>query len=306
MDASDWLRLTDNPESLAPFCTRPPDLASFDLFSVHIDERDTGLTLGFALDSLPGRPCGGVDGRRTQRLRVLPHLRRNRPPAHQRLVRLPRGCGDPDGGRVRRNSYGDPWRRSLGVLGRPPRPRPEDPGLLRLTPRMNTRPRHRPRPGRTSAQDVASDDITRPRCPPSTAVASPRRISAGVHTERAADPVSGGSHRHEELGQELIDIAPGNPDALYPYENLLPVVELLIANGNRFTAAGNGFQRQPHGWVCELELPLDFDLLTREVTFPPIIKAGPQGDGVLDMGTWCLISGPGERASRIVMPKQVE
>ncbi|CAG6397834.1 immunity 50 family protein [Streptomyces cocklensis] len=56
MDASDWLRLTDNPESLAPFCTRPPDLASFDLFSVHIDERDTGLTLGFALDSLPGRP----------------------------------------------------------------------------------------------------------------------------------------------------------------------------------------------------------------------------------------------------------
>nr|WSX77856.1 hypothetical protein OH826_30860 [Streptomyces sp. NBC_00899] len=104
----------------------------------------------------------------------------------------------------------------------------------------------------------------------------------------------------------MIDIAPGNPDALYPYENLLPVVELLIANGNRFTAAGNGFQRQPHGWVCELELPLDFDLLTREVTFPPIIKAGPQGDGVLDMGTWCLISGPGERASRIVMPKQVE
>jgi hypothetical protein len=56
MDGSDWLRLTDNPEALAPLYTRPPELTSFDLFSVHIDERDTSLTLGFALDSLPERP----------------------------------------------------------------------------------------------------------------------------------------------------------------------------------------------------------------------------------------------------------
>ncbi|SHM97452.1 Imm50 family immunity protein [Actinacidiphila paucisporea] len=56
MDGSDWLRLMDSSEALARLYTRPPDLASFDLFSVHIDERDTSLTLGFALDSLPERP----------------------------------------------------------------------------------------------------------------------------------------------------------------------------------------------------------------------------------------------------------
>jgi hypothetical protein len=104
----------------------------------------------------------------------------------------------------------------------------------------------------------------------------------------------------------MIDIAPGDPDALTPYATLQPVVDLLIAHGNRFTPTGEGFQHQPHGWVCELELPLDFALLAREVTFPPVVKARPQGDGILDMGTWCLISGPGERASRIVMPPRID
>ncbi|CAG6397860.1 immunity 50 family protein [Streptomyces cocklensis] len=56
MDGSDWLQLTDTPEALALLFTRPPDLTSFDLFSIHIDERDTSLTLGFALDALPERP----------------------------------------------------------------------------------------------------------------------------------------------------------------------------------------------------------------------------------------------------------
>lgn len=32
--------------------------------------------------------------------------------------------------------------------------------------------------------------------------------------------------------------------------------------------------------------------------FPPTIDAGPDGDGILDRSTWCLISGPGERARR--------
>lgn len=104
----------------------------------------------------------------------------------------------------------------------------------------------------------------------------------------------------------MIDIAPGDPDALYPYENLLPVVDLLVAHGNRFTAAGERFQLTRDGWICELELPLDFDLLTREVTFPPLVEADPGHDGILDHGTWCLISGPGERASSIVMPTRLD
>ncbi|MFI8277659.1 hypothetical protein ACIGBH_22675 [Streptomyces sp. NPDC085929] len=68
-----------------------------------------------------------------------------------------------------------------------------------------------------------------------------------------------------------------------------------------------GFIVDPRGGAAfELELPLNFDLLASEVTFPETVEAGPERDGILDRGTWCLISGPGERASRIVMPKRLD
>lgn len=104
----------------------------------------------------------------------------------------------------------------------------------------------------------------------------------------------------------MIDIAPGDPDAPAPYATLQPVVDLLLAHGNRYTAAGDGFRLTRDGWICELELPLDFDLLAREVAFPPVVKADPSHDGILDQGTWCLISGPGERAGSIVMPHRID
>ncbi|MFF3653129.1 hypothetical protein ACFYXV_31385 [Streptomyces sp. NPDC002181] len=105
----------------------------------------------------------------------------------------------------------------------------------------------------------------------------------------------------------MIEISPGDPESAEPYRSLLPVVELLLAHGNRYVPGREGFIVDPRGGaVCELELPLEFDLLASEVTFPPTVKAKPGGDGILDRETWCLISGPGERASRIVMPKRLE
>ncbi|MFE2147836.1 hypothetical protein ACFXA3_39980 [Streptomyces sp. NPDC059456] len=101
----------------------------------------------------------------------------------------------------------------------------------------------------------------------------------------------------------MIEIAPGDPESAEPHRNLLPVVELLLAHGNRFVPGREGFVVDPRGGaVCELELPLDFDLLAAEVTFPETVRARPDRDGILDRATWCLISGPGERASRIVLP----
>ncbi|MEV6583256.1 hypothetical protein AB0M92_34435 [Streptomyces sp. NPDC051582] len=105
----------------------------------------------------------------------------------------------------------------------------------------------------------------------------------------------------------MIEIAPGDPGSSEPYRSLLPVVDLLLAHGNRYVPGREGFIVDPRGGaVCELELPLDFDLLAAEVTFPPAVNAKPDRDGILDRGTWCLISGPGERASRIVMPKRLD
>nr|WSW48037.1 hypothetical protein OG296_35925 [Streptomyces sp. NBC_01001] len=105
----------------------------------------------------------------------------------------------------------------------------------------------------------------------------------------------------------MIEIAPGDPGSAEPYRSLLPVVELLLAHGNRYVPGREGFIEDPHGGAaCELELPLDFDLLAAEVTFPDTVDARPEGDGILDLETWCLISGPGERASRIVKPKRLD
>jgi hypothetical protein len=56
MSASDWPGLLEEPAEAAQFFATPPDLARFDLFYLHIDERETGVTLGFALDELPDRP----------------------------------------------------------------------------------------------------------------------------------------------------------------------------------------------------------------------------------------------------------
>ncbi|WP_158709955.1 hypothetical protein [Streptomyces katrae] len=105
----------------------------------------------------------------------------------------------------------------------------------------------------------------------------------------------------------MIEIAPGDPGSAAPYSTLLPVVALLLAHGNRYVPGREGFIVDPRGGAaCELELPLDFELLAAEVTFPETVDARPERDGILDRGTWCLISGPGERASRIVMPKRVD
>lgn len=101
----------------------------------------------------------------------------------------------------------------------------------------------------------------------------------------------------------MIQLEPGDPGSPKRYSNLLPVVELLLAHGNRYAEGyEEGFALDPRGggYICELALPIDFDLLEREVVLPPTITAKRKYDSVLDRSTWCMISGPGERASRIV------
>ncbi|CAG7649740.1 hypothetical protein [Actinacidiphila bryophytorum] len=113
-------------------------------------------------------------------------------------------------------------------------------------------------------------------------------VDAGASgTDTAGDHADDGAAAHGEGGQRAVD----------PRDR---------HHGNRYTAAGEGFRLTRDGWICELELPLDFDLLAREVAFPPVVKADPSHDGILDQGTWCLISGPGERAGSIVMPHRTD
>jgi hypothetical protein len=79
------------------------------------------------------------------------------------------------------------------------------------------------------------------------------------------------------------------PDWSRPYGHLLPVVDVLVAGGNRFIRGG--FYKNVDGWRCELVDPLDFELLRRRFRFPESICLAPGRDLVLCRRTWAAIEG---------------
>lgn len=84
-------------------------------------------------------------------------------------------------------------------------------------------------------------------------------------------------------------------DAARPYANILPIDDLLVAHGNR--VIGGGFVLSQHGWRCQLDSSLDFDVIARTFVLPPTILVSPSTDSVLDQLSWCVIEGPGASAS---------
>jgi len=80
-------------------------------------------------------------------------------------------------------------------------------------------------------------------------------------------------------------------DAQRPFANLLPLVDLLISEGNELI--DGGFVLNPDGWRCRLERPLDFELIREGFEVPDNIQLSPNHDTVLDRLTWCSIEGPG-------------
>ena len=79
------------------------------------------------------------------------------------------------------------------------------------------------------------------------------------------------------------------PDWSRPYGHLLPVVDVLVAGGNRVIRGG--FHRDVDGWRCELADPLDFELLRKRFRFPESICLAPGRDLVLCRRTWAAIEG---------------
>ncbi|MFG2756999.1 Imm50 family immunity protein [Streptomyces wuyuanensis] len=56
MAISDWTNLLTDPRGLTEVFSEVPALGHCFLYSVHIDERDRGITLGFDTRSVPDRP----------------------------------------------------------------------------------------------------------------------------------------------------------------------------------------------------------------------------------------------------------
>jgi hypothetical protein len=85
------------------------------------------------------------------------------------------------------------------------------------------------------------------------------------------------------------------PDWSRPYGHLLPVVDVLVAGGNRVMRGG--FHKDVDGWRCELLDPLDFELLRKRFRFPESICLAPSRDLVLCRRTWAAIEGGKARSN---------
>jgi hypothetical protein len=86
------------------------------------------------------------------------------------------------------------------------------------------------------------------------------------------------------------------PDWSRPYGHLLPVVDVLVAGGNRVIRGG--FHKDVDGWRCELVDPLNFELLRKRFRFPESICLAPGRNLVLCRRTWAAIEG-GKARSQI-------
>ena len=88
------------------------------------------------------------------------------------------------------------------------------------------------------------------------------------------------------------------PDWSRPYGHLLPVVDVLVAGGNRVIRGG--FHKNVDGWRCELVDPLDFELLRKRFRFPESICLAPGRDLVLCRRTWAAIEGGKASSSSVI------
>ena len=91
----------------------------------------------------------------------------------------------------------------------------------------------------------------------------------------------------------MVEISSRSQDDARPYQNLMPIVDLLLEHGN--TVVDNGFLLNPDGWRCRMSRPLDLDLVRRRFVLPGTILISDVHDSILDQLSWCVIEGPGSR-----------
>lgn len=88
------------------------------------------------------------------------------------------------------------------------------------------------------------------------------------------------------------------PDDQPPYENLRPLIEALLEDGNAFAKplGGHipdraGFYLDRDGWVCDLREPIDFDLLEKRFDMPSSIRTNRPNSTICDDLSWVQIRG---------------
>jgi hypothetical protein len=100
-------------------------------------------------------------------------------------------------------------------------------------------------------------------------------------TDEDADPT---------IQDARVNLSRTSDDPKAPYANLLPLVDVLVQDGNRLF--DGGFILNKGGWSCRFVHSLNFGLLVDRFEFPENIRLSAQHDTILDRLTWCSITGP--------------
>ena len=88
--------------------------------------------------------------------------------------------------------------------------------------------------------------------------------------------------------KESIKPLPDDKDR--PFEHLLPIVEALLAEGNKSQHPGL-FVLEKDGWRCDLMHPIDFGFLEKHFSFPRSIRLSRKYGSILDELSWIEIKG---------------
>jgi hypothetical protein len=95
-----------------------------------------------------------------------------------------------------------------------------------------------------------------------------------------------------------IAIQPESSSGTKPYEHLKPIVQALIADGNRPSKAHGsipvdelGFYHDRDGWLCVLRDPINFTLIATEFELPSSIKFNEKENAIFCERSWIEIRG---------------
>jgi hypothetical protein len=84
-----------------------------------------------------------------------------------------------------------------------------------------------------------------------------------------------------------------------PYRPLVPIVQLLLRSGNSLSydqqQQSSGFMPTQGGWVCYLNDPIDFDLVSTKFELPTKVRLSRAEDTIFDERTWVTIEGPKQK-----------
>jgi hypothetical protein len=100
----------------------------------------------------------------------------------------------------------------------------------------------------------------------------------------------------------VVVIERSSPDPARPYANLLPIVEALVAAGNK--TRDGGFTMDQAGWRCVMLRPLDLEYVADRFEIPATISLSREHDTIHDRLSWVAIEGPGARHHPPAPPRE--